>query len=99
MCERELKNEIERNTKEKTKENLKKMINEGKMNSTNFWRIKSMIEKSKQPEPYDVVTEEGIRLQEEIETKEYVAKYFEELYQARPPKPEYMINTEKIQEK
>ena len=65
------------------------MLKDGKLNANNFWRMKSTIEKSKGNEPYDIITEEGNKLEGEEETKEYAANYCEQLYQAWPAKPKY----------
>ncbi len=48
---------------------------------------------------YDTITEEGECLQTPDETKEYIAEYYENLYQAREGKIEYQQWTNKIQSK
>ena len=75
------------------------MIQEGKLNPQKFWKLKSLVENDRGPEPYDTITEEGVKLTEERETKEHVAQYFENLYQARPGKDEYMHKTAEIEDK
>ena len=97
--QKDLKEGIEKSTKLKTQHKLEKMIKEGKLNAINFWKIKSKTEKSSEPELYDTITEEGIHLKNEEETKQYVASYFEDLYQARPGKAEYQQKTREIEEK
>ena len=61
--------------------------------------MKSQNEKQTEHEPYDTITEENVQLQGPEETKEYIAKYFEDLYQARPSKPEYIKQTKEIENK
>ena len=48
---------------------------------------------------YDTITEEGVVLKTPEETKEHIANYFENLYQAREGKPQYDEWTRKIKEK
>ena len=45
---------------------------------------------------YNTITEEGKELTDPEETKEHIAKYFENLYQARPGTPEYEESTKNI---
>ena len=61
--------------------------------------MKTQTENKAEQEPYDTITEENIQLQGPEETKEYIANYFENLYQARPSKPEYLEQTTKIEQK
>ena len=95
----ELKAELEKTNKIKTQQKLEKMIHQGKLNAVSFWKMKSKTEKSNEQELYDTITEEGIHLKTEDETKQYVADYFEELYQARPGKKEYEQKTKEIEDK
>ena len=98
-AQKELKLELEKNNKKNTKKLLENMIKEGKLNHRNFWKLKSDTEKSKEREPYDTITEDNIQLKDEQETKEYIANYFENLYQARPSVPEYQHKTNDIENK
>ena len=45
---------------------------------------------------YDTLDEEGISIENPDKAKEHIAEYFENLYQARPGKPEYEAWTDKI---
>ena len=45
---------------------------------------------------YTTYTEEGEQIKDPTETKEHIANYFEDLYQAREGKVEYQMWTEKI---
>ena len=51
------------------------MIQAGKLNATNFWKIKSQVEKNSETEPYDTTREDDYLLKEEYETKEYITQY------------------------
>ena len=42
------------------------------------------------------ITEEGTKIENPTETKEYIARYYANLYQAREGKPEYHVWTDKI---
>ena len=74
-------------------------MQDGKLNPINFWKMKSTTEKSRDSDPYDTITEDNILIQNEEETKEYIANYFENLYQARPGKEEYKDKTAEIENK
>ena len=75
------------------------MIKEGKLNHRNFWKLKSDTEKSKEQEPYDTITEDDKQLDNEQDTKSYIANYYENLYQARPGIHEYQHKTKEIENK
>ena len=98
-AQKELRTDIEENMKEKAKKNLQNMVQEGKLNSRNFWKMKSIVERSREPEPYNTITEDDRQLQGEQETKEYVARYFEDLYKARPGREEFKNKTTEIENK
>ena len=38
---------------------------------------------------YDTITEEGVKIEDPGETKNHIADFYENLYQAREGKPEY----------
>ena len=84
--------------KQKIKDKLNKLSKESQNTIQSIWKLKSEIEKDKQKEMYDTITETGEALIEPDETKNYIAEYFEELYQARPAKPEYTASTQSIQD-
>merc|ERR1711963_102441 len=64
-----------------------------------FWKMKAEAEKEENSEPYDLITEDNKLVKEPGEAKEYIADYFEDLYQARPSKPDYIENTRQIEER
>ena len=54
------------------------------MKSDLFWKIrKKVINNSKPDEDYDTITEDDRLLTDPTEAKEHIAKYYEDLYQAR----------------
>ena len=55
------------------------------------------MKKNKQQDTYDTITENDEVLTNPDQAKEYIAEYFEKLYQARPAKPNYIGNTLKIE--
>ena len=51
--------------------------------------MKKQLESQQEPDPYDTITEEGKKLTNPEEAKEYIAQYYEQLYQAREGTIEY----------
>ena len=99
LSQRNLREEIEKYTKTNIKNKLIKLANEGYTKSNMFWKMRAEKEGKGEIDPYDTITEEGTTLQDPIEAKEYIANYYEDLYQARPGKPEYLEWTQKIENK
>ena len=95
----QLKQQIEQETKDNTKKKLKQYANEGASKAISFWKQKNEIEKEKESEPYDTITEEGTVLQNPQETKEHIAQYYENLYQARPSKESHKEITKQIEQR
>ncbi len=60
-----------------------------------FWKAMRKI-MVKPNEEYDTITEENRRIKDRDETKEYRAKYFEEIYQPRGGRPEFTERTKLI---
>ena len=96
-AQKELKNEIEKTQTEMTRKKLEKLANEGSTKSNTIWKMRAETEKQTEQEPYDTITEDDIHLQAPDETRDYIANYYENLYQARPSKPEYIKETEEIE--
>ena len=61
--------------------------------------MKRQLESQQEPDPYDTITEEGTNLTNPEEAKEYIAQYYEQLYQAREGTIEYQEWTEEIKNK
>ena len=69
-----------------------------KWNLNEFWKQSKRILNKGQNELYDTITEDGTKLENPEEAKSHIRKYFRDLYQARPGKPEYEHWTEHIQQ-
>ena len=78
-----------RNEIEETNKQAAKLSSEGRTNSVNFWKLKNQIENQKQNDPYDTITKDGRKITNPQETKDYIAGYYEQLYQAREGTQEY----------
>ena len=61
-----------------------------------FWKERRKLLGKNDHEMYDTLDEEGIPIENPNKAKEHIAEYFENLYQARPGKPEYEAWTDKI---
>ena len=95
-CQTKLRDEIEREDKERTDNKLKELIKAGGINSINFWQIRKRILKQK-PDVYDLISEEGKVIENKQEAMDYTANYFENLYQAREGDKEQTHLTNKIE--
>ena len=95
--QKQLREEIERLEKEKVQARINIIIKEGGVKSESFWKIrKKIINKSKPTDDYDTVTEDNEVLNDPDQAKEYIANYYENLYQAREGCPEYAEWTDTI---
>ena len=74
---------IEAHQKTRATETANKLIKEGGVRSTYFWRLRNKLTGTKQPE-YELVTEEGTKIYDPDAAKEEIAKYYEQLYCPRP---------------
>ena len=79
-------------------EKIKRLVSEAKINPNIIWQTRRKI-KTDTDLDYNTITEEGRVLTEPEEMREYIAEYFENLYQARPSTPTYEEWTKKITEK
>ena len=75
---------IENEQRDDIKTKYDRILKEGGTNSQYFWKIRRQIIGNNQPIEYDTITEEGKKIQEPQESKNYIAEYYENLYQARP---------------
>ena len=62
-----------------------------------FWEQRKKILGKSDDGMFETLTEEGQKIEDPDEAKEHIAHYFENLYQARPGKPEYKAWTDKIE--
>ena len=74
-------------------------MKEGGTKSQNFWKLRKRVLPAKGQTTYNTKTEDGIEIIGEDETKEHIANYYENLYQAREGKPEYQNWTDTIKNK
>ena len=74
---------------------IERLLNQTKTDPNVIWQTRRKT-KANNDLPYDTVTEDGEVLTEAESTKEYIADYFEQLYQARPGTNEYKEWTQKI---
>ena len=72
------------------------MIAEGSTKSNMFWKMRKKLLNTKSNEKSELTTEENIQVTHPEEANEYIAKYFETLYQARQGEPEYNKWTQTI---
>ena len=77
----------------------KKISEQGGTKSETSWKMRRKYLGGNNQTNYDTITEERNVIKSESETKQYIAKYFEELYKAREGKAEYAEWTDKIIEK
>ena len=94
----ELRGQIEESDKANTKEELNKMKREGGTKSNAFWQHRARVIGKHNKEEYDTLDEKGKPIATPEEEKEHIANYYENLYQARPAKPEEEPRTKQIEE-
>ena len=92
-----LKTAISEEQKNTTEAKIKQMIQEGGTKSNSFWKTRRKLLNTKQRDQYDTITEEGTHIECPQKSKEYIANYFENLYQARRGEEDYKTWTETIQ--
>ena len=93
----ELREEYENMEKQMVEDRINKLAREGGVKSDLFWKIrKQILNKSKSDDDYDIITEDGITITDPQKTKEHVANFYENLYQARQGTPGYEGWTKKI---
>ena len=93
--QRELRSEIEMAEKKKIEERLKSLHEKAKINPNTIWEARKRSKGCKTLE-YKTYTEDGTPISDPQETKEHIANYFEQLYQAREGTAEYTEWTNKI---
>ena len=90
-----LRTEKEKAEAKLTEEKLGKIYENSKINPNTIWEAMKKARGCKSLD-YNTVTEDGKQITDPIETKEHIANYFEELYQAREGTEEYKEWTEQI---
>ena len=96
QAQRELKNEIGKIEEYRVEQRINRIIKEGGAGSNHFWKIRKKILSQGQNEQYDLVTEEGVKVTDPEQTKEYIANYYESLYRAREGAETYKEWTDHI---
>ena len=87
---------IEEYENRKTEERIKQITNKAKINPNTIWETKKRT-RTDNNLAYETITEEGTSLTDPQKTKEHIADYFEDLYQARPGTPVYETWTNHIE--
>ena len=87
---------IEEYENRKTEERIKQITNKAKINPNTIWETKKRT-RTDNNLAYETITEEGTTITDPQKTKEHIADYFEDLYQARPGTPEYETWTNHIE--
>ena len=77
---------------------MNKLIEEGGANSNSFWKIRKRLLRKKD-EKYDLIEETGRKVVNAKDAIEYIANYFEDLYQAREGESEQEEWTTMIENK
>ena len=96
-AQRELKEKIEEEEKHKLEAKLKEIYIEARKNPNIIWDLKKKAKPNNELE-YETIDEDGNKIMDPDKTKEHIAGYFENLYQARPGTPEYQSWTDEIEE-
>ena len=86
---------IEQPMEKQTEKRIKKLTEKAKIDPNIIWQARKRAQTTNSME-YNTITEDNITLTEPEETLEYVADYFQNLYQAREGEPEYHKSTEEI---
>ena len=79
----------------RTDKRIETLVKKAKMSPNEIWQARKRSQSRNELE-YNTITEEDETLTDPEKTKEYIADYFEELYQARPGTPEYEAWTKHI---
>ena len=95
QVQKNIKTIIEKENKLQLEKTLEKFINEGGIQSQSFWKIRKKIMGQGTVE-CEIISENDEIITDPDRAKETVAKYFENLYQARPAVPEEKDRTQTI---
>ena len=86
--QKQLREEIEQYHEQRIQKITENITKNGGVNSKEFWKIRKRILNQKTCE-YDLVTEDDEKVTDGNRQKEYIATYYEDLYQAPEGNPEY----------
>ena len=87
---------IEEQHRANMRQRINKIITEGGANSNTFWKLRKKLMNHNKKDEYTTITEEGETLNDPQRAKEYIANYFENLYQARDGETSHAQWTEHI---
>ena len=93
--QRKLRSTIEEAETKLIEIRLNKIHEKAKLNPNTIWEARKRAKGCKELE-YNTYTEEGIQITDPEKTKEHIASYFEELYQAREGTAKYSEWTNRI---
>ncbi len=82
ICQQKHQEAIHNTIADQTTKEIDELISKGGANSNTFWDIRHKLTKVA-PQAYHLITEEGSKITDKERAKEYIAEYFEQLYQAR----------------
>ena len=86
--QRKLRETLEKYERERIEKITDEISRKGGTNSREFWKIRKRIVKPPNQQ-YDLITEDGHKIMDSTKHRNYIADYFEELYQAREGSKEY----------
>ena len=97
-AQKELRIQLEEHNRQQIRELIEKIKKEGGVKSKTFWNTKKRLAGKGNGSEYTTITEEGEEITDPEASKEHIANYYENLYQARPGKPEYAKWTHEIEQ-
>lgn len=91
-----INSKTEAEQKQKIRRITEELAKGGGVNSKKFWNIRKRIINQGKANNYDLINEEGHKVEDPTLAKQYIAKFYEELYKAREARPEYIQASEEI---
>ena len=86
-AQKELRETIKQESQTQLEKTFNRFIQEGGVKSQSFWKIRKSILKANKELDYDILNDKNTPITDPEEAKEHIAKYYEDLCQARgPPK-------------
>ncbi len=95
-AQKELRKEIEEHERTILEKKLHETAEAAKTNPNVIWELKKKTQTNNELE-YETIDADGKKIMDPEQTKDHIASYFENLYQARPGTPEYQTWTEEIE--
>ncbi len=86
--QQKVRNIMEQADREKTEQRIENLIQMTKINPNQIWQARRRAKRSSELD-YNIITEDDKTITDPDEEKEYIANFFEQLYQARPSTPDY----------